>query len=91
MIFILSISVVSAQDIGNGNPYLNENINNLGDNQGNIDGDSLEGNLENTGSDSLEENLDGKNSIKHQIVFTKNDLNINNEDENQIISDTPNG
>ena len=38
-----------------------------------------------------EENLDGKNSIKHQIVFTKNDLNINNEDENQIISDTPNG
>ena len=58
MIFILSISVVSAQDIGNGNHYLNENINNLGDNQGNIDEDSLEGNLENTGSDSLEENLD---------------------------------
>ena len=31
-----------------------------------------------------------KNSIEHQAIFAKNDLNINNEDENQIISDTPN-
>lgn len=37
-----------------------------------------------------EENLDGKNSIEHQIIFVKKDDNINNGDENQIISNTPN-
>ena len=29
-----------------------------------------------------------KNSIEHQAIFAKNDLNINNEDKNQIISNT---
>ena len=94
MIFILSISVVSAQDIGNGNPYLNENINNLGDNQGNIDGDSLEGNLENTGSDSLEENLDGlslENSPNNSIYdnyYSLNSYSLNSYSLNSYSADS---
>ena len=30
-----------------------------------------------------------KNLGEHQVIFAKNDLNINNEGENQIISNTP--
>ena len=30
-----------------------------------------------------------KNSIEHQVIFAKKDANINSENENQIISGTP--